>query len=75
MRETGGIQARGSWLEAEHLLSGGPADGVLVFSAWAHVRDLARVLHRLVDEHRSQLADGKTALTCGEPPDGPATAR
>ncbi len=55
MRDGGGVEARGSWLEADQLLAGGPADGVLVFSAWNYVRDLARLLRKLVAEYRKQL--------------------
>ncbi|MFD8583268.1 hypothetical protein ACFV2A_10265 [Streptomyces californicus] len=62
VREGGGVAARGSWLEADQLLGRGPADDCLVFAAWTHVRDLARLLRRLVAEYGEQRAIRAQAL-------------
>ncbi|MDP9951663.1 MULTISPECIES: hypothetical protein [Streptomyces] len=56
VREGGGVAARGSWLEVDQLLGRGPTDDCLVFAAWTHVRDLARLLRRLVAEYGEQRA-------------------
>ncbi|MDQ0986527.1 hypothetical protein [Streptomyces sp. V2I9] len=67
VRDGGGVEARGSWLEADQLLGNGPADGCLVFAAWSYVRDLARLLRRLVAEHRKHLAGDGAALPVRTP--------
>ncbi|MET9918388.1 DUF6415 family natural product biosynthesis protein [Streptomyces sp. NPDC006435] len=41
--------ARSVRWEADQLLASTPRDGALVFSAYQHLRDLARMLHRLAD--------------------------
>ncbi|MFI1185531.1 hypothetical protein [Streptomyces californicus] len=66
-REDDGIDARSSWLEADQLLSRGPADDCLVFAAWTHVRELARLLRRLVAEYGEQLACHAQALPDSTP--------
>ncbi|MFJ7328994.1 hypothetical protein ACIQVN_22480 [Streptomyces cyaneofuscatus] len=67
VREGGGVAARGSWLEADGLLHGGPSDDSLVFAALVYVRDLARLLRRLVSEHRSQLERCRAPLPSRTP--------
>ncbi|MEU3437851.1 hypothetical protein [Streptomyces sp. NPDC006863] len=67
VREGGGVAARGSWLEADGLLHSGPSDDSLVFAALVYVRDLARLLRRLVSEHRSQLERCHTPLPTRAP--------
>ncbi|NEC21210.1 DUF6415 family natural product biosynthesis protein [Streptomyces parvus] len=67
VRDDGSFDLRRTLLEAEHLLDSGPADGVLVFNAWNYARDLARMLRRLVTEHRNQLDREKTALPTRSP--------
>lgn len=62
VREKGDVEARALCVEADHLTASGPAEGLLVFNAWNHVRDLARVLRKLVEEHRKQVADSSPAL-------------
>ncbi|MEV6164165.1 hypothetical protein AB0L71_19940 [Streptomyces sp. NPDC052052] len=46
--------------EVDQLLTSAPADDTLVFHAFQHLRDLARMLHRLVAEHGKwvETADG-----------------
>ncbi|MFE7480052.1 DUF6415 family natural product biosynthesis protein [Streptomyces sp. NPDC057552] len=63
----GGRAARGSWLEAQQLLAAKPAEAIYVFGAWSHVRELARVLRRLVSEHREQVASAERELPVREP--------
>ncbi|MFE9457200.1 hypothetical protein [Streptomyces californicus] len=78
VREGGGVDAQGSWLEADQLLGRGPADDCLVFAAWSYVRDLARLLRRLVAEHGEQLASRAQALpddSCPVTPKEPAGDR
>lgn len=41
-------------LEIGHLLASAPKDGILVFSSYQHLCDLARMLHRLITEHRKR---------------------
>ncbi|MFI1530009.1 hypothetical protein [Streptomyces griseus] len=67
LRINGGIEARGSALEAQQLLVSGPAEGILVFNAWNYVRDLARLLRRLVTEYREQLVHDSPALPTRTP--------
>lgn len=71
VREGGGVEARGSGLEADQLLDSGPADGCLVFNAWTHLRDLARLLRRLVAEYRKRVADDTGALPVRAPAASP----
>ncbi|WP_050497582.1 DUF6415 family natural product biosynthesis protein [Streptomyces griseus] len=78
VREGGGVAARGSWLEADQLLGRGPADDCLVFAAWTHVRDLARLLRRLVAEYGEQRAIRAQALpdrSCPAMPNEPVGDR
>ncbi|MFF8438997.1 hypothetical protein [Streptomyces bacillaris] len=63
----GGRAARGSWLEAQQLLAARPPEAIYVFGAWSHVRELARLLRRLVSEHREQVASAERELPVREP--------
>ncbi|MFE9455627.1 DUF6415 family natural product biosynthesis protein [Streptomyces californicus] len=67
VREGESVEARGSWLEAYHLLQQGPSDDVLVFAAWSYVRDLARVLRRLASEYRNQQTQVRAPLPSSTP--------
>ncbi|MEU6014379.1 DUF6415 family natural product biosynthesis protein [Streptomyces sp. NPDC047515] len=63
--------------KVDQLLASAPGDGVLVFSAYQYLRDLARMLRWLVTEHRkrTETVDAAPLLTCsppGAPPDGDA---
>ncbi|MFE2294787.1 hypothetical protein [Streptomyces sp. NPDC059452] len=68
VRAGGGVEARGSWLEARQLLADGPAEAIHVFGAWSHLRELARLLRRLIAEYREQRAPREPALPVREPP-------
>ncbi|MCX4848277.1 hypothetical protein [Streptomyces sp. NBC_00893] len=50
--------------EVDQLLASAPKDDVLVFSSYQHLCDLARMLRRLVDEHRARTG---TALVGSVP--------
>ncbi|MFJ1545131.1 hypothetical protein [Streptomyces sp. NPDC088246] len=52
---------RASRWEVDQLLAAAPGDGVLVFSAYQHLRDLARMLRRLAAEYRKQTETADTA--------------
>ncbi|MFD3959139.1 hypothetical protein ACF1D2_32245 [Streptomyces bacillaris] len=67
VQAAGGIGARGSWLEAAQVLESGPRDDSLVFNAWAHARDVARVLRGLVTEYRNQMEESVPALPARTP--------
>jgi hypothetical protein len=67
VREGGGVEARVLCLEADHLTASAPAEGLLVFNAWNYVRDLARVLRKLVEEHSKQVAESSPALPVRTP--------
>ncbi|MFF4665773.1 hypothetical protein [Streptomyces sp. NPDC001282] len=47
--------------EVDQLLASTPGDGVLVFSAYQHLRDLARLLRWLVAEYRKETEAAVTS--------------
>ncbi|MEV5202005.1 hypothetical protein [Streptomyces sp. NPDC053720] len=55
---------RGARWEVDQLLASAPKDDVLVFSSYQHLCDLARMLRRLVAEHRKRT---ETALVGSAP--------
>ncbi|MFF3259899.1 hypothetical protein ACFYWO_12110 [Streptomyces sp. NPDC002932] len=55
--QTTGTRAVG-W-EVDQLLASAPKDGILVFSSYQHLCDLARMLRRLVTEHQKQTEAGR----------------
>ncbi|MEU3217971.1 DUF6415 family natural product biosynthesis protein [Streptomyces sp. NPDC006971] len=57
--------------EIDQLLASAPQDTVLVFSAYQHLRDLARMLRRLITEYRDRTAAADASPLPGRPSPGP----
>ncbi|MFF9648804.1 hypothetical protein [Streptomyces sp. NPDC014622] len=56
--------------EIDQLLASAPQDTVLVFSAYQHLRDLARMLRRLITEYRNKTEAAVTSPLPARPSPG-----